>query len=165
MVASHSGIAPHFVTVSSSGQYCCDKNCIQWCSSKICSRTLVSAEVNGELQAFCNGIWIVARNQTFTQLANFGLPAGRGRKGGIAKRKQSKNVASSSSIVTQHPAAVCTNCQQLVNQQGITYLNTTNQDFQQCTVSQIEYQFKRLEQVNKRWYSNMICILEYTKQQ
>ena len=54
MVASHSGIAPHFVTVSSSGQYCCDKKCIQWCSSKICSlsHTLVSAELNGELQAF-----------------------------------------------------------------------------------------------------------------
>ena len=46
MVASRSGTAPHFVTVSSSGQYCCDKNCIQWCSSKICG--------------FCRSKWRVA---------------------------------------------------------------------------------------------------------
>ena len=146
MMASHSGIAPHFITVSSSGQYCCDKNCIQWCSSKICSHTLVSAEVNGELQAFLQWYLDSCQEPNITQLANFGLPAGRGHKGGIAKRKRSKNVASSSAIVTQRPATVCTNSQQLVNQQGKPYLNTTNQDFQQCTVSQFEYQQPRVQE-------------------
>ena len=74
--------APYFVTVSSCSQYR-DKNCIQWCSSKICSHTLVSAEVNGELQAFLRWYLDSCQEPNITQLANFGLPAGRGCKGGI----------------------------------------------------------------------------------
>ena len=140
MVASRHGTTPHFVTVSSSGQYCCDKNCIQWCSSKICSHILVSAEVNGELQVFLQWYLDSSQEPKITQLANFGLPAGRGHKGGIAKRKRSKTVALSSAIVTQRPATVCTASKQLVGQQGMTCLNTANQYLQQCTVSQFEDQ-------------------------
>ena len=87
MVASRHRTAPHFVTVSSCGQYRCDKNCIQWCSSKICSHTLVSAEVNGELQAFLRWYLDSCEEPNITQLANFGLPAGRGRKGWDSKEK------------------------------------------------------------------------------
>ena len=140
MVASRHGTAPHFVTVSSSGQYCCDKNCIQWCSSKICSHILVSAEVNGELRAFLQWYLDSSQEPNITQLANFGLSAGRRRKGGIAKRKRSKTIAPSSAIVTQRPATVCTASKQLVGQQGMTCLNTANQYLQQCTVSRFEDQ-------------------------
>ena len=49
---SRSGGAPHFVRVVSPGQYICDKNCLQWCSSQICAHTLVAAEVNKELGLF-----------------------------------------------------------------------------------------------------------------
>lgn len=146
MVASRSGTAPHFVTVSSSGQYYCDKNCIQWCSSKICSHTLVSAEVNGELQTFLQWYLDSCQEPNITKLANFGPPAGRGRKGGMAKRKRSRAVASSSAIVTQRPATVCTSGQQPMKQQGITYFNTPNQDFQRCTVSQFEEQQCRIQE-------------------
>ena len=50
MVTSHSGSLPHFVQVVSPGHYTCDKNCLQWSSSQICSHTLVAAEVNEELK-------------------------------------------------------------------------------------------------------------------
>ena len=33
MVTSRSGGTLHFVRVVSPGQYVCDKNCLQWCSS------------------------------------------------------------------------------------------------------------------------------------
>ena len=136
MVASRSGIAPHFVTVTPSGQYCCDKNCIQWCSSKICSHTIVSAEVNGELQKFLQWYHDSCQEPNITQLANFGLPAGRGRKGGIAKRKRSRTVTPSSAVVTQRPATVCRNDPQQIDQQSVAYLTAVrpNQNFQQCAV-------------------------------
>ena len=52
MVTSRSGSSPHFVQVTSAGQYSCDKNCLQWVSSHICAHTVVAAEVNGELNLF-----------------------------------------------------------------------------------------------------------------
>ena len=48
MVASRSGTTPHFVQAMPSGQYACDKNCIQWSSSHICS---------------CVGIMVVIKSQ------------------------------------------------------------------------------------------------------
>ena len=81
MVTSRTGNTPHFVRVLSRGQYVCDKNCLQWSSSHICSHTLVAVEVNGELKLFLQ--WYVSSGQepNITWLAHAGLPAGRGRKG------------------------------------------------------------------------------------
>ena len=52
MVTFRSGSLPHFKQVVSPGHYICDKNCLQWSFSQICSHTLVVAEVNGELKLF-----------------------------------------------------------------------------------------------------------------
>ena len=52
MVTSHTGNTPHFVRMLSCGQYVCDKNCLQWSSSRISSHTLEAAEVNGKLKLF-----------------------------------------------------------------------------------------------------------------
>ena len=145
MVASRSSVAPRFVPVSSSGQYCCDKNCIQWCSSKICSHTVVSAEVNGELQKFLRWYWDSCQEPNITQLANFGLPAGRGCKGGVAKRKQSRTVVSSNAIVTQRPATVySSNGQQLIDQQCVTYV-TAVRPIRPCAVPQLNDQQARAQ--------------------
>ena len=67
------------------------------CLSKICSHILVSVEVNGEMQAFLQWDLDSCQESNITQLAAFGLPAGHGYKGGIAKRKPNKIVASLSS--------------------------------------------------------------------
>ncbi len=72
-VASRSGSTPHFVRVVSPGHYVCDKNCLQWSSSQICSHTLVVAEVNGELELFLQ--WYIGSGQesNITRLAQAGL--------------------------------------------------------------------------------------------
>ena len=108
MVMSRSSPTPHFVRVISPGQYVCDKQCLQWSSSKICSHILVAAEVNGELLQFLQ--WYVRSNQepNITKLAHVGLPSGRGRKGGIPKRKRSKTPAYTPGIVVPRPATVST---------------------------------------------------------
>ena len=92
MLLSKSNITPHHVRCLPSGQYICDNNCLQWKSSQLCSHVLVVAELNGELDSFL--MWYKSTNQqpNITALAMTGLPAGRGRKGGIAKRKRSKSV-------------------------------------------------------------------------
>ena len=48
------------------------------------------SEKNGDLQSFLD--WYVATKQkpNYTSLAIHGLPAGRGRKGGVPKRQRSK---------------------------------------------------------------------------
>ena len=91
MVTSRSGGTPHFVRVVSPGQYVSDKYCLQWCSSQICSHTLVTAEVNRELELFLKWYFVAsAQEPNITWLAHVGLPAGRGRKGGVPKRKRSR---------------------------------------------------------------------------
>ena len=104
MVMSRSSPTPHFVRVISSGQYVCDKQCLQWSSSMICSHILVAAEVNGELLQFLQ--WYVQSNQepNITKLANMGLPSGRGRKGGVPKRKRGKSKADTPDIIVKRPA-------------------------------------------------------------
>ena len=59
MVTSRSGSLPHYVQVVSPGHYICDKNCLQWTSSQICSHTIAAAEIfnyfcNGTLAMMCN---------------------------------------------------------------------------------------------------------------
>ena len=93
MVTSKSNVTPHFVRCLSSGQYVCDNSCMQWKSSNLCSHVIAVAELNGELGVFLQ--WYKATNQqpNITSLAMINLPAGRGRKGGIPKRK-GRNVQS-----------------------------------------------------------------------
>ena len=105
MVASQSSNVPHFVCSSSDGQYYCDNGCLQWKSSKICSHTVAVAEKNGDLHAFLQ--WYICTNQepNITSVAMSGLPSGRGRKGGVPKRK--RNTASQKTqpeVVVHRPA-------------------------------------------------------------
>lgn len=88
MVSSKSSITPHFVRYLSSGQYACDNSCMQWKSSQLCSHVVAVAELNAELDPFLQ--WYKSSNQqpNITSLAMNNLPAGRGRKGGIPKRKR-----------------------------------------------------------------------------
>ena len=104
MVVSCSGSTPHFVQVKPHGQYLCDKQCLQWSSSQICSHTLVAAEVNGELHLFLK--WYVRTKQAanITKLAQAGLPSGRGRKGGVPKRQRSRTPIASPEVVVHRPA-------------------------------------------------------------
>lgn len=90
MVSSRSGTSPHYVRALASGQYVCDNSCLQWKSSQICSHTVAVSERNGDLQSFLD--WYIVTKQTpnYTSLAIHGLPAGRGRKGGVPKRQRSK---------------------------------------------------------------------------
>ena len=101
MVTSRSGSSPHFVQVTSAGQYTCDKTCLQWVSSHICAHTLVAAELNGELHLFLQ--WYKKNNPqpNITQLAMAGLPKGRGRKGGIPKRKRSRVFTATDVVVSR----------------------------------------------------------------
>ena len=89
MVASRSSNIPHFVSAGANGQYSCDNNCLQWKSSRICSHTLAVAEKNSDLLVFLQ--WYNSTNQepNITTRGMSGLPAGRGRKGGIPRRKKS----------------------------------------------------------------------------
>ena len=99
MVASKSSKVPHFVCAGSNGKYTCDNNCLQWKSSGICSHIISVAEKNCELSAFLQ--WYNGTNQepNITTLAMSGLPAGRGRKGGVPKRKRSTGSKKTPEIV------------------------------------------------------------------
>ena len=102
MVTSRSGSLP--VQVVSPGHYICDKNCLQWTSSQICSHTLAAAEINGDLQLFLQ--WYTSNDvqPNITQLATANLPKGRGQKGGIPKRKRLRTPAASPAVIVSRPA-------------------------------------------------------------
>ena len=85
MVSSHSSNTPHFVRTLSSGQYVCDSNCLQWKSAQICSHIIAVAEKNSELHSFLEWYNTTRQQPNITTLAVQGLPAGRGRKGGVPK--------------------------------------------------------------------------------
>lgn len=104
MVSSRSGSLPHFVQVVSPGHYICDKHCLQWTSSQICSHTLVAAEINGELRLFLQWYTSSDLQPNITQLAMAGLPKGRGRKGGVPKRKRLRTPAATPSVVVSRSA-------------------------------------------------------------
>jgi len=74
-----------------SGQYLCDRTCLQWKSSSLCSHTVAVAGLNGDLELFV--AWYVGTKQgtNLTALAVHGLPSGRGRKGGVPPRPRSKS--------------------------------------------------------------------------
>ena len=105
MVSSRSNNSPHYVRALTSGQYVCDSSCLQWKSSQICAHTVAVSESNGDLQSFLD--WYIASKQqpNYTSLATHGLPAGRGRKGGVPKRQRSK--AQPRTQVTVRRPATC----------------------------------------------------------
>ena len=99
MVSSRSSSTPHFVRPLSSGQYVCDSNCLQWKSAQICSHIIAVAEKNSELHSFLEWYNTTKQQPNITTLAVHGLPAGRGRKGGIPKRQRSKSVNAQDTVV------------------------------------------------------------------
>ena len=99
MVSSRSSSTPHFVRPLSSGQYVCDSNCLQWKSAQICSHIIAVAEKNSELHSFLEWYNTTKQQPNITTLAVHGLPAGRGRKGGIPKRQRSKLVNAQDTVV------------------------------------------------------------------
>ena len=103
MVISYSQVAPHLVQCKSDGQYVCGNNCQQWASSQICSHVLAAAECNNELHSFLEWYTMCAKDPNISTLALSGLPHGRGRKGGRAKRQRSRNSHSPIDNVTSRP--------------------------------------------------------------
>lgn len=88
MVISYSSPVPHLVTRSTGGQYKCDTKCLNWSSSGLCSHTLAVAELNNGLSEWYN---TSSLQPNITTVAMSGLPSGRGRKGGTAKRTKGKH--------------------------------------------------------------------------
>ena len=86
MVLSYSSPVPHLVSKNSGGQYKCDKNCLNWVSSGICSHSLAVAQLNGDIITFLQWYNASAQQPNITSVAMTGLPPGRGRKGGKPKR-------------------------------------------------------------------------------
>ena len=91
MVLSSSSEFPHLVQERSSGQYECDERCLNWSSSGICSHSIAVAEVNNDLDKFLQWYSSSTVEPNITSLGMSGLPSGRGRKGGIPKRKRTQS--------------------------------------------------------------------------
>lgn len=100
---SYSQVIPHLVQCKLNGQYICDTNCQQWASSQICSHMLAVAEHNKELYSFLEWYTVYAESPNISTLAVSGLPCGRGRKGGRAKRQRKRQQHPSIDNVTVRP--------------------------------------------------------------
>ena len=128
MVASKSSNAPHLVRSTADGQYSCDHGCLPWKSSKICAHTVAVAEKNGELLTFLQ--WYIRTNQepNITSLAMSGLPSGRGRKGGVPKRKRSVADGKRQPEVVVHRRATQSSAAQQHGESVHSLQGTTPQD-------------------------------------
>ena len=106
MVLSRSQDVPHHVRSCSDGQYLCDKNCLQWMSSQICSHTLAVAEENRELLKFLE--WYVKQGQgpNLSSLGLSGLPKGRGQKGGKPERQRARSTTPAPDNYSVRPGLV-----------------------------------------------------------
>lgn len=58
----------------------CDTNCIKWVTHKICPHTVAVAEYQQQLQNFLNWFNNKSKQPKYTSLANFNMPASRGKK-------------------------------------------------------------------------------------
>ena len=103
MVMSYSSQIPHLVRKATNGQYKCDSNCLNWTSSGLCSHSLAVAELSNDLSSFLNWYNLSASQPNITTLAVSGLPAGRGRKGGAAKRTRNRNDKKTPEICIPRP--------------------------------------------------------------
>ena len=106
MVLSSSSEFPHLVRERSSGRYECDEKCLNWSSSGICSHSIAVAEVNNDLDKFLQWYNSAAIEPNITSLGMSGLPSGRGRKGGLPKRKRSQSKFPPIESVKQRKATV-----------------------------------------------------------
>ena len=89
LVLSRSSSEPHTVrTIGSGNQYACDKTCIKWSTSKICSHTLAVAEMLGKLRPFLNWYNSNMKKPNYTSLANMDMPQGRGKKATKATQRR-----------------------------------------------------------------------------
>ena len=95
---------PHFVSARAGGQYSYDNSCLQWKSSGICSHVVSVAEKNHELFEFLEWYNTNQQEPNITTLAMSGLPAGRGRKGGISKRKRCASSRKAPETIVSRPA-------------------------------------------------------------
>ena len=88
MVISRSGKRPHLVTCTKQGKYCCDSDCPNRKSMKLCSHSVAVAQLNGPLQEFCDLYRKAKHVPSVSQLAFAGLPSGVGNKRHQVTRKR-----------------------------------------------------------------------------
>ena len=105
MVASRKGKRPHLVTRNKGGKFSCDNDCPNWKSIGFCSHSIAVAQVNGQLEEFCNILRKSKRLPSISQLVLTGLPAGLGNKGNRVNRKRKSEEASSRVSLTTPPIA------------------------------------------------------------
>lgn len=87
-VKSSSSAVPHLVQKDGKKRsYMCDGNCPMFKGFSICSHVVATAEVNGELQSFLESIKSTCA-PNLSSIADYGMPSGSGRKGGVTKRKR-----------------------------------------------------------------------------
>lgn len=78
---SYAKTTPHHVSIAGNkSQYVCDANCIKWVTHKICPHTVAVAEYQQQLQNFLNWFNNKSKQPKYTSLANFNMPASRGKK-------------------------------------------------------------------------------------
>ena len=91
-VKSFSSTAPHLVQVDArKGSYVCDANCPMFKGFSICSHVVATAEVNGDLHHFLESIKSKCA-PNLSSIADYGMPSGSGRKGGVSKRKRKRSL-------------------------------------------------------------------------
>ena len=88
LVMSSSSEHPHLVKAQGD-KYSCDDKCIMFKGFSLCSHVIAAAQHNGDLQSFLESQQGRCR-PNLTAIGNLGMPAGAGRKGGVVKRKRSR---------------------------------------------------------------------------
>lgn len=87
LVKSSSSTHPHVVNADHGDMYFCDEHCLMYKGYRVCSHVIAAAEDNGHLAVFLKGSCSKSK-PNLAVIANEGLPAGAGRKGGCQKRKR-----------------------------------------------------------------------------
>ena len=90
IVKSSSGPRPHVVSAKKSGQYACE--CPNWKSMGLCSHSVATAQVNGDLDVLIEWVKKAKKAPNITKLTTATMPKGRGRKGCSAPPKKKKKV-------------------------------------------------------------------------
>lgn len=86
---SYAKTTPHHVSIAGNkSQYVCDANCIKWVTHKICPHTVAVAEYQQQLQNFLNWFNNKSKQPKYTSLANFNMPASRGKKASKATSRR-----------------------------------------------------------------------------
>ena len=90
MVLSRSGKRPHLILPCKGGRFKCDSDCLNFKSLGICSHSVAVAECNNLLTEFLAHFQKAKKKPNFTAVSLHGVPAGSGKKGGVAPRKRRK---------------------------------------------------------------------------